>query len=40
MIGCHDTVRNYRYSLRDSPEDGGLPLLRGGSLTSGKKVFI
>ena len=34
-IGCAETsVRNYHYSLRNSPEEGSSHLLRGGSLKS------
>jgi len=34
-IGCPETsVRNYRYSLRNNPEDRSSQLLRGGSLKS------
>jgi hypothetical protein len=34
-IGCPETsVRNYHYTLRNSPEDSSSQLLRGGSLKS------
>ena len=34
-ISCPEaSVRNYRYSLRNNPEELSLYLLRGGSLTS------
>jgi len=34
-ISCPETsVRNYHYSLRNSPEDRSYHLLRGGSLKS------
>jgi len=34
-IGCSETsVKNYRYSLRSSPEESGSHLLRGGWLKS------
>jgi hypothetical protein len=34
-IGCSETsVSNYRYSLRNNPEERSSPLLRGGSLKS------
>jgi hypothetical protein len=37
LVGCPETsVRNYHFSLRSSPEERRLNLLRGGSLKSRK----